>query len=163
MKTHWLDDKINEQNAAIGNTITIEKEGLQANVNDNREVFESFMEQLNFLFDKLSTVITEEIVFNREAISVHDVIGCERSRFDAVNKSQSTIFMRRIDFLICDKPGEVVFELYRAKRTTESEPWKFHDEQKIICKIDKLNESTTYDMIDWFAWKNFFPRTLRKD
>ena len=67
-----------------------------------------------------------------------------------------------LDFIICDKPGEVVFECYRAKKDKEENPWKFHDEQRIICNMDKLNEENIYDLIDWFAWKNYFPRGIRR-
>ncbi|MCF8371199.1 MAG: hypothetical protein K9H64_06240 [Bacteroidales bacterium] len=159
---HWLDNEINKQNSRIGKDISISKEGLELNVRENKEIINSFMEQLGFLFDKLKTVMEDDFKFFREAVSQHGVIDCERTRFDAVNVSQPTVFMRRADIILCDKPGEVVFELYRAKREKESDPWKFHDEQIIPCQMEKLTEEVAYELIDWFAWKNYFPRGIRK-
>lgn len=159
---HWLDNEINKRTKEIGNKTEISKEGLIANVNENKDAIVDFMQQLGFLFDKLSSVLGDEILFHRETLSPHGIIDCEKSRFEAVNISQPTVFMRRVDIILCDQPGGVQFELYRAKRNKEEDPWKFHDEQIIPCQMDKLTDEVAYELIDWFAWKNYFPRGVRK-
>ncbi len=160
--THWLDDKINEQNSTIGKDISISKDGLQSNVDANQEKIAFFMDQISFLFDKLKTVMDNDFNFSFVKESPNNVIDCERTRLDAINATQPTAFLRRVDMILCDAPGELVLEFYRAKRENDSDPWKFHDEQHVPCQMSELTEEIIYEIIDWFAWKNYFPRGIRK-
>ncbi len=159
--THWLDDEINRQRQNIGNDIIVSTEGLRNNISENKDTITAFMERLIFLFSKLKTVINEEFELSFEKSSPNKVFEYERIRFDAINTTQPTVFLRRADIILCDNPGDVRFELYRAKRQNPTDPWKYHDEQIITCQMDRFSEEVTYELIDWFAWKTYFPRGIR--
>jgi len=75
--------------------------------------------------------------------------------------TQRPVFLRRLQFILSDQKGKIRIMLFRGKHSHPEDPWKFHDEQEFHFDIEKLDEKLAYELIDWFAWKSYSPRSIR--
>lgn len=163
---HWLDKKIEELKKTDNKVMDDEEKILKekriiANFEKNKNDIEAFINKLKNLFNKLNMVKEEGFEYYYEFKSMYDMSEYELSLFSGENRTQHPVYLRRLGISVSDEENKILISLFRGKRNANDKPWKFHDEQKIICDITKLDEDHAYQLIDWFAWKTYTPRGFR--
>jgi hypothetical protein len=156
--SHWLEEELNRLK---GNELKLDKDKILANYQIHKETIDRFLNTLIKSFDDLQKVMTEDYKFSYRTLSNVGVSEYELSEFSAVNFTQKPAFLRRLRFILSEDKGKMHITLFRGKHHNPDEPWKFHDEQEFHFDIDRMNEELRYELIDWFAWKSYSPRSLK--
>jgi hypothetical protein len=156
--SHWLEEEIKK----------LRQKELQLDINLVKENYETyqdrihqFFEKLIKLYDDLKLVMKDDFEFSYRDLNIFDLYEYEFIEFSAINKTQKPAFLRRLQFVLSDQKGMIKILLFRGKHNKPDEPWKFHDEQEFHFEIDKFDDKLPYELIDWFAWKRYSPRSLR--
>lgn len=156
--SHWLDEEIKKLKQ---NELNLDKEKVKENYDAYKDTINGFFEKLISLYGDLALVLKDDFQFSYRNLDVFEIADYEYVEFSAINMTQKPAFLRRLQFMLCDKKGTIKVMLFRGKHDHPDDPWKFHDEQEIHCDIEKLNDKMAYELIDWFAWKSYSPRSLR--
>jgi hypothetical protein len=162
---HWLDKKFEDFQKTEKNISDEEKtqreNRIKSNFEKNKAAIDKFMVKLKELFNKLDFVKENGFEFYSEIKSMEGKPEFDQPQFSAENSTQHPTFLRRFCIAVSDTEDKVQVELYRGKRNSSDDPWKYHDEQRFLTDVSKLNEEHAYELIDWFAWKIYTPRGLR--
>lgn len=161
---HWLDEKF-ESLKKIEKTdqekVNLTTDKIKANFNKNRNSIESFIKKLKELFNKLTMVKEEGFEYYSEYRSKDNEPALNEYIFYAENHTQHPTFLRRTEISVSEEEDKMNIKMFRGKRDSNEKPWKYHDDQEILTDIQKLNEEKAYELIDWFAWQIYTPRSLR--
>jgi hypothetical protein len=111
--------------------------------------------------DHLTTVLGKDFKFHYRTLSVNNISENEFAEFSGINLTQKPAFLRRLQFIIADKPGKIQILLFRGKHDQPDDPWKFHDKQQYMVDVELLNDALVKELVDWFAWKIYSPRSIR--
>jgi hypothetical protein len=143
------------------NECNLDRDKVKENWDTYGETITAFFEKMIKLFGDLEKVLKNDFEFSYRDLDLLEIANYEYIEFSAINMTQKPAFLRRLEFLLCDKKGEILIRLFRGKHDKPADPWKFHDEQEYHFDIEKLDEKLAYELVDWFAWKRYSPRSIR--
>ncbi|MBP6977317.1 MAG: hypothetical protein PHD61_01235 [Bacteroidales bacterium] len=156
--SHWLEDEINklkEKELKLNPTV------VRQNYEQYSAVIDGFFDFLKKSFDDLTKVLDNDFKFHYRALSLQKICDHEFMEFSGINLTQKPAFLRRLRFIISDEPGKMQILLFRGKHEHPEDPWKFHEKQQFRVPFEKLDRHLADELIDWFAWKSYSPRSIR--
>ncbi len=156
--SHWLEDEINKlKDKELNLNPTI----VRQNYKNNAALIDGFFDLLKKSFDDLAKVLGKDFKFYYRSLSVHKISDYEFIEFSGINFTQKPAFLRRLRFIISDDPDSMQILLFRGKHDHPEDAWKFHEMQKYNVSMDKLDHHLVDELVDWFAWKSYSPRSIR--
>ncbi len=156
--SHWLEDEINklkEKELKLNPTV------VRQNYEQYCSVIDGFFDLLKKSFDNLTKVVGKDFKFHYRALSLAKICDLEFIEFSGINLTQKPAFLRRLQFIISDEPGKMLILLFRGKHEHPEDPWKFHEKQQYQVPFEKLDDQLADELVDWFAWKSYSPRSIR--
>ncbi|MDD5507346.1 MAG: hypothetical protein PHD25_03340 [Bacteroidales bacterium] len=157
--SHWLEDEINKLKEK---ELNLSAALVKQNYEQNTALINDFFNLLKKSFDDLKRILGKDYKFTYRTLSVLNVCDNEFIEFSAINFSQKPAFLRRLQFILSDVPGNMQIILYRGKHDHPDDAWRFHDRQEYIFPIEKMNQHLVNELVDWFAWKSYSPRGIRE-
>ncbi len=155
---HWLEDEIDKLREK---GLNLDQEKVRENYELHARPVDDFFNLLKKSFDDLAKVLGREFKFSYRTLSLQKITEYEFAEFSGINLTQKPAFLRRLQFILSDQPGKIQIILYRGKHDHPDDPWKFHDHQEFAIDVQKMNEELVNELVDWFAWKSYSPRSIR--
>lgn len=156
--SHWLEDEIKKLKEK---ELNLNQEKVKENVEQHASLIEEFFTHLKKSFEDLTTVLSRDFKFHYRTLSINNISEYEFAEFSGINLTQKPAFLRKLQFILSDKPGNIQILLFRGKHDHPDDPWKFHDKQEYMVDIQKLDNQLIEELVDWFAWKRYSPRSIR--
>jgi len=156
--SHWLEDEINKLK---DRELNLDPTLVRQNYEKNATLIDGFFTLLKKSFDDLTRVLGKDFKFTCRTLSVHKICDDEFIEFSGINFTQKPAFLRRLQFIISDEPGQMQVVLFRGKHEHPEDTWKFHEKQEYSVSMDKLDQHLVNELLDWFAWRSYSPRSIR--
>jgi hypothetical protein len=157
--SHWLEDEINKLKEK---ELKLNPALVRQNYDQNAALINGFFNLLKKSFDDLARVMGKDYKFTYRTLSVLKVCENEFVEFSGINFSQKPAFLRRLQFILSDVPGKMQVIMFRGKHDHPDDAWKFHDKQEYVVSMEKMNQYLVNELVDWFAWKSYSPRSIRE-
>lgn len=156
--SHWLENEIKKLKEK---ELNLNQDQVRENFEQHALLIEGFFTQLKKSFEDLTTVLGRDFKFSHRTLSINNISEYEFAEFSGINLTQKPAFLRRLQFILSDKQGNIQVLLFRGKHDRPDDPWKFHDKQEYMVDIQKLDDQMIAELVDWFAWKRYSPRSIR--
>ncbi|HOW24364.1 MAG TPA: hypothetical protein PK711_01730 [Bacteroidales bacterium] len=157
--SHWLEDEINKLKEK---ELNLNPALVKQNYMKNAALINGFFNLLKKSFDDLTRVMGKDYKFTYRTLSVLKICDNEFIEFSGINFSQKPAFLRRLQFILTDTPGRMQVILFRGKHDHPEDSWKFHDKQEFTVPVEKMDQDLVNELVDWFAWKSYSPRSIRE-